>query len=140
MLYTYTVRQIAAPVSLLSATVPPRMENQLKIKYASDFITIRSPTTSREGMAYSVVLLEGHEIMQAELVKALESLISASSYVIVYIQSRDWCEMLQETFENKKLQVISTMYHWMPTYEQKITNQEAFMQETKKKKVKLCLQ
>ncbi|KAL7322090.1 hypothetical protein PS15p_212174 [Mucor circinelloides] len=111
MLYTYTVRQIAAPVSLLSATVPPRMENQLKIKYASNFITIRSPTTSREGMAYSVVLLEGHEIMQAELVKALESLISASSYVIVYIQSRDWCEMLQETFENKKLQVISTMYH-----------------------------
>lgn len=134
MSYTYAVRQVAAPISMLSATVPPRMENLLKIKYASDFSTIKLPTTSREGMMHSFVLLDDHEIMQAELVKTLESLISVSSCVIVYIQSRVWCEMLLETFEDKQPQVISTMYHGMSTYEQKITNKKAFVQETKEKK------
>lgn len=135
MSYAYTVRQIAVPIVLLSATVPPKMESQLKVNYASNFVSIRSSTTCREEIMYSVVLREDQETMQEELINTLEAYIYASSCVIVYIQSRAWCEMFQEMFETKYPQAISCMYHATLTPEKKVTNQEAFMQETNKCKL-----
>ncbi|KAL7309468.1 hypothetical protein PS15m_011548 [Mucor circinelloides] len=135
MSYAYTVRQVAMPIVLLSTTVPPKMESQLKVNYASNFVTIRSSTTCREEIMYSVVLREDQETMQEELINTLESCMYASSCVIVYIQNRASCEMLQEMFETKYPQAISCIYHATLTPEQKVAHQEAFMQETDKCKL-----
>ncbi|GAN09530.1 hypothetical protein MAM1_0273d09060 [Mucor ambiguus] len=99
MSYAYTVRQQKTPMVLLSATVPPSMERDLKTRYASNFFYYQST----------------HNMQKRNL----------------YLQNRAECEVLQKKIATEyKDNVISTVYHAKLAPEEKIANQNAFMQET----------
>lgn len=126
MLDVHRIRQQPVPLLLLSATVPPQMESRLKIAFASDFKTLRSETTSRPNLKYSVNLVKDTDELYKLLGQKVKDNCDQNCEGIVYCQTIRECKLVKEHLEEVTGKAIGCYYSTMEAV-QKREVQSSFM-------------
>ncbi|KAI7870892.1 P-loop containing nucleoside triphosphate hydrolase protein [Mucor mucedo] len=120
MLDTFLFRKLPVPLVLLSATVPPSWEKTIESLYQIDFQVIRSSSTIRPNIAYSVV--QSNFIIEQCLVVSILWGTTTSAVL---------CETVFSGARNRFTSLEVSMYHGKLPVEQKKIMQEKFMKAGK---------
>ncbi|KAF1797719.1 P-loop containing nucleoside triphosphate hydrolase protein, partial [Mucor lusitanicus] len=129
----HTLRTQRVPILLLTATLPPKLEQELKIAFGSNFTTVRQASTTRPELQYKVTKKEKTSEMREELFSAIEALITDNNghaaIIIFFLETRT-AERFQEEIQETRSSTQVLVYHGQMTPEARTANQTAFMRET----------
>ncbi|KAL9537203.1 hypothetical protein MBANPS3_011989 [Mucor bainieri] len=133
MVNAFTLRVVPVPVLLLSATVPPDLVMDLKIRYASNFSVLRSvDTTTRPDIQYAVRMLGKFDRPHAVLQEAIRPHLVPGCRGLVYANTVGECEtikkQLEAHFQQQQQQVMVLCYY--ANLETKADSQAIFMTHT----------
>lgn len=126
----YTLRQQNVPLLLLSATVPPAMELELKVRYASDFTVVRAPTTVRAALVYSVIKCGDYTSMGKGVVARIYQKKFDSCCGIIYTQRIAECQYLQDILQEAFPDKTILKYHGQMAEDEKKIQQAIFSSQS----------
>jgi superfamily II DNA helicase RecQ len=91
------------PLVLLSATVPPRMEQQLRVHFGSQFLTIRKSTVRPE-LQYQVRVAPQQGVMDKIILQTLwrhDELLTSGRAIVFCLyrqETEDLCSLISEKY------------------------------------------
>lgn len=129
-----TLRKSPVPLVLLSATVPMYLEQEMKIAFSSDFISIRPNTTTRRELRYSVFI---NDSILDTLIDRLRNSDLRQSPGIIFCQTKAECTAVAMVVSSS-LNRNCFVYHSGLSPGEKKQVQDSFLKDVPEPSIMVC--